>query len=62
MTALNVQFSDSTQATIIAYFSSPQDPSEYANLGTVDTSDARWKTFYNSLGPIEQEGLPAPTS
>jgi hypothetical protein len=59
MAAINVQFSDSMGQKIVAYFSSPQDPSAYHNLGTVDTSDERWASFYAILGGAES-GLPTP--
>jgi hypothetical protein len=60
MTTLCVQYSDTTEAVIVSYFGSPQDPSVYPGYGTVETSDARWKTFYDSE-PFMQSGLPAPT-
>lgn len=56
-----VQFSDSSGSTIITYFGSEQSDSVYQNLGTVATSDARWKAFYDSVSPMVQ-GLPLPTS
>lgn len=59
--SINVQFSDSTEQTIAAYFGSPQDPATYKNLGTVTTDDARWKTYYNSVPWSMQNGMPAPT-
>ncbi|SDR37747.1 hypothetical protein SAMN05443245_5261 [Paraburkholderia fungorum] len=55
-----VQFADSTDAVIIAYFSNAQDASAFPNQGTVAASDARWKTFY-SASPL-QSYLPAPTA
>jgi hypothetical protein len=60
MATLNVQFSDSTGATIMAYFASPQDPKAFANQGTVDTSDERWKAYYDAQLPMIQQYLPAP--
>jgi hypothetical protein len=60
MTTMNVQFSDSTDQTIIAAFAVAQDPAYYTNLGTVDTSDPRWKTYYDSLPEFAQAGWPAP--
>ncbi|MDN7488466.1 hypothetical protein QZM35_12230 [Burkholderia sp. AU45274] len=60
MTTLNVQFSDSTESTIISYFDSPQDSDQYENFGTVDTDDKRWATFYAKAGGA-QCGLPPPT-
>lgn len=58
---LNVQFSDDTQAEIQMYFGAAQDPNIYPNLGTVDLTDARWKTFYDKIGG-SFSGLPAPES
>lgn len=59
METLNVQFADATEAAIITYFASPQDPAAYENLGTVTTSDPRWKAFYDA-NPF-QWMLPEPT-
>jgi hypothetical protein len=58
---VNVNFADSTQAAITMYFGGPQPDDSYPNLGTVDTSDARWVAFYDSI-PFANAGLPAPTS
>lgn len=60
MTILNVQFSDSTETRIVSYFASPQIDSVFANLGTVDTSDPRWLTFYDALPAGVGLGIPAP--
>jgi len=57
-----VQFSDSTEATVITYFAGQQPPAIYANLGTVNPGDARWATFYNAMSLVMQVGLPAPTA
>lgn len=62
METLNVQFSDATDTVIKSYFGSPQDPEIYANLGTVSTDDAMWKTFYDSQPEFSQQYLPAPTT
>jgi len=62
MDTLNVQFIDTTQATICSYFASPQSPDDFPNLGTVETSDARWITYYDQQGAQLQQYLPAPTS
>ena len=59
MTTLTVQFSDSTESTIVAYFASPQDKSNYANIGSVETSDARWAAFVESSSAVGV-GLPVP--
>lgn len=50
--ALNVQFSDATGSTVVAYFASPQDAGDYQNLGLIDQSDARWATFYEKVSEI----------
>ena len=60
MTTLNVQFTDSTEATIVAYFGCAQNPAVWANTGTVDSSDARWATYYNSITTSMQPYLPVP--
>ncbi|RQR37813.1 hypothetical protein DIE22_09900 [Burkholderia sp. Bp9142] len=41
MTIINIQFSDSIESEIVAYFMSPQDPAAYANLGSIDIDDQR---------------------
>ncbi len=61
MTTLNVQFSDASKLTIVAYFACPQSDSAYPNLGTVESSDSRWTAFYSAVDGIAT-GLPAPTS
>jgi len=60
MTTINVQFSDSTEKEIIAYFAASQDAEAWPNQGTVDSSSALWATYYNSLPPFVQQTLPAP--
>jgi hypothetical protein len=57
-----VQFSDSTEATIIAYAASAQPSDAWPYQGTVDSSDARWATYYAKIPAIAQEFLPATTS
>jgi hypothetical protein len=61
MTMVNVQFSDDTQATIVAYFASPQDSDFYQNMGAVETSDPRWKTYYDFQSDYLQQYLPRPS-
>ena len=61
-TTLCVQFSDSTEATIISYFGCPQNASAFPNLGTVLTTDPRWATYYDGLPTSVQAALPAPTT
>lgn len=62
MTDIYVQFSDAQSATIESYFSCPQDPSVYPNLGTIQSTDPRWKTFYDSMESMAQSCLPGPGS
>ena len=58
---INVQFSDSTETVIVSYFGAPQDSAAFANQGTVEITDARYKVFYESLAASLQSGLPIPT-
>ena len=60
MTMINVQFTDSKQTAICAYFGSPQDTAVYPNQGEVDTSDARYATYYNGLPAQFRPALPSP--
>jgi hypothetical protein len=63
MTVIYVQFTDVTEQVIQTCFTGPQDPAQWPNQGTVETSDARWKVFYNMLAAVYMaDGLPAPTS
>lgn len=57
---VNVIFADSTEQEIKGYFGAPQDPATWPNQGQVDTSDARWIAFYDSLPEAMREGIPAP--
>lgn len=61
MATINVQFSDSTEHEVIAYFACQQSESSYANLGTIDTGDERWAVFYAAAGGAGS-GLPEPTT
>jgi hypothetical protein len=61
MSTINVQFSDSTKSIIVAYFASPQDPDIWENLGEVDTSDARWKAYFDKQDASLQQKLPTPS-
>lgn len=59
---LNVQFSDSTETVIVSSFAVPQDAGAYPNQGQIETSDPRWKTFFDLMNPAVQKYLPTPTS
>lgn len=61
MANVYVQFSDSTEKEIIAFFACQQSESSYLNLGAVDTSDERWAAFYAAARGAES-GLPEPTA
>lgn len=56
MTTINVQFTDSTKTAIQTAFASPQDADVYENLGTVDSGDAVYSTWYQSL-PLNVQGF-----
>ncbi|MBN3813286.1 hypothetical protein, partial [Paraburkholderia sp. Ac-20347] len=60
MNTVNVQFSDSGEETVISCFGTPQDPVEWPNQGVLDSSDARWKAFYDTLPSWVQVTLPSP--
>lgn len=60
MTTLNIQWADADETAIISYFGGPQLPEVFANLGTVDASDARWAAYYDSMPAVVQAMLPAP--
>ena len=42
---VNVQFSDSTENTVIAYFGCQQDHSIYPNQAVIDSNDPRFQAF-----------------
>lgn len=60
MATVFVEFSDSTEQTILAAFAVQQPGSAYANLGSLDSSDPRWKTYYSALPVSAQISLPQP--
>lgn len=60
MPQIDVQFADDSDTVIVSYFGAPQDPSNFPNLGTVDVSDERWKTYFAVQPPWVQPYLPAP--
>jgi hypothetical protein len=50
-----VQFSDSTETTVVSVFAGAQDPEVYPNQGEIDVTDARYVAFVNShpsIAPI----------
>jgi len=56
--SIKVMFTDAAEKTIIAYFSGPQDPKYYDNLGAVESDDPRWKDFYDLQPALVQDVLP----
>ncbi|MCT9017166.1 hypothetical protein N6G05_26805 [Cupriavidus gilardii] len=63
MTTIYVQFADETEEVIVSYFGIPQDPDYWKNQGTVESSDPRWKAYYESMASLREMGviLPEPT-
>ncbi|CAJ2712687.1 Uncharacterised protein [Burkholderia pseudomallei] len=55
-----VQFSDSTNTTIVSCFANAQNPAAFPNQGSVSASDARYKTYFNGLPEFAQTLLPPP--
>lgn len=62
MIEIFVQFSDTSDETIVAAFGSPQDKTAFPNQGVVDSSDLRWAPYYKSILAGVQSAWPAPTS
>jgi len=62
MQALNVQFSDPTDSEIASYFASPQPANWFTNLGTVETNDTRWQTYYAQQPIAIRQFLPTPNA
>ena len=60
MTTIWVNFSDDTDTAVIGTFAGEQDPAVYPNQANIDTGDARYVAYYNSLGPTLQFMLPVP--
>nr|DAG76231.1 MAG TPA: hypothetical protein [Caudoviricetes sp.] len=59
---IQVQFSDSTQKTIVSYLSGAQDLGVYPNQGSVELTDSRYAAFYSSLPSVCTAVMPAPQS
>jgi hypothetical protein len=57
---INVSFSDATKQTVNMYFGCPQDETVYPYQGQIETSDPRWKAFYDSIIESLRSGLPEP--
>jgi hypothetical protein len=59
-TQIFVQFSDSTDETIVSVFSCAQDPKVWKNQGVVPSDDARYESYYNAMTPSIQAGMVKP--
>lgn len=62
MATVYVGFSDSTESTVVGYAAGSQSAETWPYQGAIDTSDARWQTYYSSKGTLSQDGLPQPLS
>ncbi|MFP1728043.1 hypothetical protein ACLEDY_05375 [Lonsdalea quercina] len=60
MTTIYVQFSDDSESEIVSLFGNPQDEKYWPHQGTVDSSDARYKTYYENMPEIARENWPVP--
>lgn len=60
MATIYVQFADSTGTEISSIFPCPQNSDLYPNQGEMDTSDARYATFFDSLPAMSQTYIPRP--
>lgn len=61
MDPIYVQFADTSETTVISFFSCPQDPSVWPNQGVLESDDERWRKYFTSLPDYVREGLPDPT-
>ena len=55
-----VNFTDSTEEEIIAFFVSLQDPEVYQYPGVVDVDDPRWKVLFAAQPEFIQGHMPTP--
>jgi hypothetical protein len=60
MTTISVQFADDAEEVIVTYFGGPQDLASFSNYGTVESTDPRWKAYYDSQPDWIQPYLPGP--
>ena len=62
MSTIYVQFLDESEEEIVSIFGSPQDEKFWPHQGTVDSSDSRYKDYYENMPEISREHLPNPES
>ena len=62
MTQIYVQFEDTTDEVVVSCFGGPQDETVWSNQSIVDSSDLRWKAYYDKQAFTIQQMLPAPTA
>ncbi|HIE4193436.1 MULTISPECIES: hypothetical protein [Burkholderia] len=60
MATIYVQFTDSAETDVSSVFPCPQDEDLYPNQGEMETSDARYKAFFESLPAVSQTYIPRP--
>jgi hypothetical protein len=61
-TQIYAQFSDGTQATIVAVFCCAQDSTVFPNQATIDDSDPRYASFFAMAESSFKSGLPNPST
>lgn len=62
MTTIYVTFTDAGEATIQGVFAVDQPPGVYENYGSVDSSDPRYKSWYDAQPDWTKIGYVTPDS
>ena len=62
MTTLYIAFTDESGSAIASFFSGPQDKAGFPYQATIESSDPKWKAFYDSVPEMMRNGLPEPDS
>lgn len=60
MSTVYVQFFDNSEQEIISLAGGPQEPELWPFQGAVDTSDPRYKVYYEKQDPFIKAVLPKP--
>lgn len=58
MSTIFIQFSDATGATIVSWFTAPQDAQAFPNQGEVAEDDPRWIAYLKTLPETARSLLP----
>lgn len=61
MTTIYVQFSDESESDIVSLFGNPQDEKFWPHQGIVDSSDTRYKLYYDNMTEIARQHWPSPS-